>query len=115
MLKGKATKADYSNNNNDDEFCRLTLTVEVEANQVLVFGIRAKWFLIDWEMTGWSESKRHKFKKAGFHNINIIGGRIIKKLYKLSRKRFCAVSTGRWLVQTGNNCLCIMVWGVMFR
>lgn len=77
MLKGKATKADYSNNNNDDEFCRLTLTVEVEANQVLVFGIRAKWFLIDWEETGWSESKRHRFKNAGYHNINIIGERIV--------------------------------------
>lgn len=77
MLKRKATKADYSKNNNDEDFCNLTLTVEVEADQVLVFGIRAKWFLIDWEETGWSESKRHKFKKAGYYNINIIGGRIL--------------------------------------
>lgn len=77
MSKGKATKADYSKNNNGDEFCRFTLTVEVEANQVLVLGIKAKWFLINWEERGWSESKRYRFKNAGNYNINLIGERIL--------------------------------------
>lgn len=59
----------------DERFCSLSLTVKVEAKQVLEFKIKAKWVLIDWE-NGWSELKRAKFELAGMYNIKITGEKI---------------------------------------
>lgn len=48
MVGRKATDVDYLDNDMDENFSRFSLTVEVKAHQIIVFGIRAKWFLIDW-------------------------------------------------------------------
>lgn len=77
MVGRKATDVDYLDNDMDENFSRLSLTVEVKAHQIIVFGIRAKWFLIDWGGAGWTESKRHRYEEAGYYNINIVGESIV--------------------------------------
>lgn len=68
---------DYLDNDMDENFFRISLTLEVKAHQVVVFGIRAEWFLIDWGDGRWTESKRHRYEKAGYRNLNIVGARVV--------------------------------------
>lgn len=59
-----------------DGFCRIIITVDVKANDILTLGIGAKWFMVQWGERTWEETKRLKFTENGKFDIHIIGEEI---------------------------------------
>lgn len=76
MKREKPENGDWDALPMADEFCRIIITVDVKANDILTLRIGAKWFMVQWGDRTWEETKRLKFTKNGKFDIHIIGEEI---------------------------------------